>query len=66
MDMKVTVDEKKKKITIEMDIEECPSKSGKNVMIAKSGGNKITDALYKGKPVVVGLNAYINKEKKEK
>lgn len=59
--MQVTVDEKKKTLTIVIPIEEAESKSGKNLMIAKSGGNKETDAKYKGKNVTVGLNAYVKK-----
>lgn len=35
------------------------SKSGKNLVVASSGGNMVTSAKVDGKPVIVGLNAYI-------
>ena len=35
------------------------SASGKTRVVASSRGNKTTDVLVDGKPVVVGLNAYI-------
>ncbi len=36
-----------------------PSKSGKTKIVASSGGNVTTSALVDGKPVTIGLNAYI-------
>lgn len=57
--MKVTIDEKAKKITIEMPlIEPKQSKSGKTMVIATTNGNSPTEAKYQGKIVTVGLNAY--------
>jgi sialic acid synthase SpsE len=38
-----------------------PSASGKTLVVATTGGNKATTAIVEGKPVVVGLNAYIAK-----
>lgn len=38
-----------------------PSASGKTLVVATTGGNKATTATVDGKPVVVGLNAYIAK-----
>jgi hypothetical protein len=38
-----------------------PSSSGKTLIVATSGGNVVTTAMVDGKPVVVGLNAYIKK-----
>ena len=38
-----------------------PSKSGKTMLVAYSGGNVSTAAIVDGKPVTVGLNAYIAK-----
>ena len=37
-----------------------PSASGKTKVVATSRGNKATTATIEGKPVIVGLNAYIN------
>jgi len=36
-----------------------PSASGKTLVVASSGGNVTTTATVNGKPVTVGLNAYI-------
>lgn len=46
-------------ITIPLNPDPQPSASGKTLIVASSGGNKETDCKVKGKPVVVGLNAYI-------
>ena len=36
-----------------------PSTSGKTLVVASSHGNQVTTAMVNGKPVTVGLNAYI-------
>ncbi len=38
-----------------------PSASGKTLVVATSGGNQVTSVLVNGKPVIIGLNAYIQK-----
>ena len=38
-----------------------PSASGKTLVVATSGGNKPTAATVNGKPVIIGLNAYIQR-----
>ncbi len=38
-----------------------PSSSGKTLIVASTGGNMVTDIEINGKPVYVGLNAYIKK-----
>ena len=45
-------------ITIPMQ-KPAPSASGKTLVVASSHGNKATAALVDGKPIIVGLNAYI-------
>jgi hypothetical protein len=58
--MKVTVDEKKKTLTIELPLlPPRASKSGKNLTIATTSGNFASDATFKGQPIIVGVNAYI-------
>ena len=37
------------------------SSSGKTLVVASSKGNKVTEVTVNGKPVTVGLNAYISK-----
>ena len=39
-----------------------PSKSGKTLMVATTNGNIITAAKVDGKPITIGLNAYIKNE----
>ena len=48
-------------LTIEVPVSLRPSKSGKTMLVAASGGNVTTSAIVDGKPVTVGLNAYIPK-----
>ena len=48
-------------LVIETPVSLRPSKSGKTMLVASSGGNITTTAQVDGKPVTVGLNAYIPK-----
>lgn len=59
--MPVTVKQVGKKLVIECDIPDVlePSNSGKTLIVATTSGNMRTDVMVKGKPVTVGLNAYI-------
>jgi hypothetical protein len=58
MAMKVEI--KNKKLYIEIDLEEpTPSSSGKTLVVASTRGNTVTTAEVNGKPVTIGLNAYI-------
>lgn len=36
-----------------------PSKSGKTLLVASSNGNVQTACIVEGKPVTIGLNAYV-------
>jgi hypothetical protein len=36
-----------------------PSSTGKSLVVASSHGNQPTTAIIDGKPVIVGVNAYI-------
>jgi hypothetical protein len=36
-----------------------PSATGKTLVVASSHGNQVTTATVDGKPVTIGLNAYI-------
>jgi hypothetical protein len=38
-----------------------PSASGKTLVVATTSGNKETEVKIDGKPVVIGLNAYIKR-----
>jgi len=56
--MKVEIKGNELVITIPMT-KPAPSASGKTLVVASSRGNKATAALVDGKPIIVGLNAYI-------
>jgi len=47
-------------ITIPLDTPK-PSASGKTLVVASTRGNIATAATVNGKPVIIGLNAYIQK-----
>jgi len=49
------------KLIVEIPISPRTSKSGKSLVVASTGGNIPTTADYEGKPVIVGLNAYVKK-----
>lgn len=58
MGMKVEIRENK--LYIEIDLEKpTPSSSGKTLVVASTHGNTVTTAEVNGKPVTIGLNAYI-------
>lgn len=58
--MKVTIEKGELVIRIPMAKKPAPSKSGKTLIVATSGGNQKTDCEVGGKKVTVGLNAYIS------
>jgi hypothetical protein len=51
-----------KKLIVEIDLNEQPTRSasGKTLVVASSHGNMVTAATVNGKPVTIGLNAYIH------
>jgi len=60
MAMKVEV--RDNKLCIEIDLETpTPSSSGKTLVVASTRGNIVTDVEIDGKPVTIGLNAYIKR-----
>ena len=56
--MKVEIKGNELVITIPMT-KPTPSASGKTLVVASSHGNQPTSAQVDGKPIIVGLNAYI-------
>jgi hypothetical protein len=60
--MAMTVEIKNSKLCIEIDLEKpTPSSSGKTLVVASTHGNTVTNVIIDGKPVTIGLNAYIKK-----
>ena len=58
--MKVEI--KDNKLIIEIELQEPTlSSSGKTLVVASTHGNTVTSAMINGKPVTIGLNAYIKK-----
>lgn len=58
--MPMSVEIKGNKLCIEIDLEKpTPSASGKTLVVASTRGNAVTDVMVDGKPVTIGLNAYI-------
>ncbi len=60
--MALKVEIKDNKLFIEIDLEKStPSSSGKTLVVATTHGNIVTAAEVDGKPVTIGLNAYIKR-----
>lgn len=58
--MSMTVEINNNKLCIEIDLEKpTPSASGKTLVVASTHGNTVTTAEVNGKPIIIGLNAYI-------
>jgi len=58
--MEVKIEDNKLIITIELQ-KPTPSASGKTLVVATTHGNMPTECMIDGKPVIIGLNAYIRK-----
>lgn len=48
-------------IRVPMNPKPTPSASGKTLVVASSHGNKQTELEIEGKPIFVGVNAYIHR-----
>lgn len=59
--MQVEIDEKNKELVISIPISPAPSASGKSIVLASTHGNQPTQAIYDGKPVIIGVNAYVKR-----
>jgi len=59
--MQVSIEGNELVIRIPMLDAPTKSKSGKTLLVATSGGNVVSDAMVNGKPITIGLNAYIAK-----
>lgn len=60
--MRASIDPAARTLTLVLDLEEpTPSASGKTLVVASTHGNKQLDIQINGKPVTVGVNAYIKR-----
>lgn len=57
--MKVEIKGKKLLIEIDLDEPRKPSASGKSIVVASTRGNKTTELIVDGQPLVVAVNAYV-------
>jgi len=57
--MKAQIKEGKLIIELECNKKPVKSASGKTLVVASSHGNQPTAAVVDGKPVIIGVNAYI-------
>lgn len=61
--IKVSLGKDKKTLIVEVPLTSppTPSASGKTLVVASTRGNFSSDLMIDGKPVKIGVNAYINK-----
>jgi hypothetical protein len=59
--MKVKIEDGKMIIEIEMMNPPTISASGKTLVVASTRGNVVTSEMVDGKPVTIGLNAYVKR-----
>jgi hypothetical protein len=60
--MDVSLSEDGNFLVVKLAVSPRPSKSGKTTVIATTSGNQtFSDVIYDGKPVTIGVNAYIPK-----
>lgn len=60
--MAMTIEKRDNKLIIEIDLEKpTPSSSGKTLVVASTHGNTVTNVEVDGKPITIGINAYISK-----
>ncbi len=59
--MKATIEGNELVIRLPLNKSPVPSASGKTLVIASTHGNRTTEAVVQGQPVIVGVNAYIQR-----
>lgn len=47
-------------ITLPVNPKPAPSASGKSLVVASTKGNTVTGVMVDGKPLTIGVNAYIS------
>ena len=57
--MKVSIENGELVIRLPLNNPPVPSVSGKTLVVASTHGNKRTDAVVDGQPVILGVNAYV-------
>ena len=61
MAVEAKVDGRKLVLTVDLESTPHPSASGKTLVVASSHGNQATTAMVDGKPIIVGVNAYVRR-----
>jgi hypothetical protein len=57
--VKVTIENGELVIRLPLNNPPVPSSSGKTLVVASTHGNRPTNAVVDGQPIVVGVNAYV-------
>ena len=59
--MKATIEGNELVIRLPLNKSPVPSSSGKTLVVASTHGNRTTEAVINGQPIIVGVNAYIQR-----
>jgi hypothetical protein len=59
--MKATIEGNELVIRLPLNKSPVLSSSGKTLVVASTHGNRTTEAVVNGQPVIVGVNAYIQR-----
>jgi hypothetical protein len=59
--VKATIEGNELVIRLPLNKPPVPSSSGKTLVVASTHGNRTTEAVVNGQPVIVGANAYIQR-----
>lgn len=57
--VKIEKDGELEMLTVTLPITPRPSGSGKTTVIASTNGNQPTTVTFDGKPIIIGVNAYV-------
>ena len=59
--MKATIEGNELVIRLPLNKSPVPSSSGKTLVVASTHGNRTTEAVINGQPIILGVNAYIQR-----
>ena len=59
--MKATIEGDELVIRLPLNKSPVPSSSGKTLVVASTHGNRTTEAVINGQPIILGVNAYIQR-----
>jgi hypothetical protein len=59
--VKATIEGNELVIRLPLNKSPVPSSSGKTLVVASTHGNRTTEAVINGQPIILGVNAYIQR-----